>query len=105
MFTRSFQLDQFIKYSNESWIKVITGVRRSGKSILLRQVKDSLRRNGVSMDQLHVVRFNQLHRQLLIDWPSLAASIEKSSPLKRKTTSSSTNLTRLTLWFPSCRIY
>ncbi|MCX2186204.1 AAA family ATPase [Limosilactobacillus pontis] len=84
MFTRSLQLDQFIKYSDKSWIKVITGVRRSGKSILLRQVKDSLRRSGVSMDQLHVVRFNQLHRQLLIDWPSLAASIEKKFAAKKE---------------------
>lgn len=84
MFTRSLQLDQFIKYSDKSWIKVITGVRCSGKSILLRQVKDSLRRSGVSMDQLHVVRFNQLHRQLLIDWPSLAASIEKKFAAKKE---------------------
>ncbi len=36
------------------------------------------------MDQLHVVRFNQLHRQLLIDWPSLAASIEKKLAAKKE---------------------
>jgi predicted AAA+ superfamily ATPase len=77
MFTRSYQLDQFEKCTDKSRIKVISGVRRSGKSILLRQVKDTLRRTGVGKDQLHVVHFNQLHRQLLIDGPSLAATIKE----------------------------
>lgn len=84
MFTRSYQLDQFAKCADKSRIKIIAGVRRSGKSILLRQVKDSLRRNGVDKGQLHVVRFKQLHRQLLIDGPSLAATIKEKLVVGRE---------------------
>ena len=84
MFIRSFQLDQFEKYADKSRIKVITGVRRSGKSILLRQVKSTLRRRGVNKEQLHFVSFSQLHRQLLIDWPSLAAMIKKKLVAKKE---------------------
>lgn len=84
MFTRSFQLDQFEKYADKSRIKVITGVRRSGKSILLRQVKATLRRQGVNKAQLHVICFNQLHRQLLVDWRSLASSIKEKLVAKKE---------------------
>ena len=40
MFTRLYQLDQLERCDDIQRIKVITGVRRSGKTILLRQVKD-----------------------------------------------------------------
>ena len=76
MFKRSFQLDQFNNFSSNGVIKVFTGVRRAGKTILLRQVKDSLRRQGVENKQLTFIRFNQLHRGLLADQAGLLASIK-----------------------------
>ena len=71
MFIRSDQLDQLEKCDSIRYIKVITGVRRCGKTILLRQVKDSLRRCGVANNQIHFFNFSQLHRQQLADWQSL----------------------------------
>lgn len=77
MFIRSIQLDQLEKCTDIQCIKVITGVRRCGKTILLRQVKDSLRRHGIANNQIHFFNFGQFHRRQLIDWHLLAASISK----------------------------
>lgn len=77
MFIRSNQLDQLERYDSTRCIKVITGVRRSGKTILLRQVKDSLRRRGVANNQIHFFNFNQRHRCQLVDWQSLINLISK----------------------------
>lgn len=77
MFTRICQLDQLENYDDNQRIKVITGVRRSGKTILLRQVKDSLRRRGVTNNQIHFINFSQLHRRQLVDWRPLASTISK----------------------------
>ena len=77
MFIRSDQLDQLEKCDSIRYIKVITGVRRCGKTILLRQVKDSLRRCGVANNQIHFFNFSQLHRQQLADWQSLINLISK----------------------------
>lgn len=77
MFTRICQLDQLENYDDNRRIKVITGVRRSGKTILLRQVKDSLRRCGVTNNQIHFINFSQLHRRQLVDWRPLASTISK----------------------------
>ncbi len=83
MFTQIYQLDQLEKCDDIQRIKVITGVRRSGKTILLRQVKDSLRRRGVANNQIHFFNFSQLHRRQLIDWQTLAASINKKLIAKK----------------------
>ena len=77
MFIRLDQLDQLEKCDSIRYIKVITGVRRCGKTILLRQVKDSLRRCGVANNQIHFFNFSQLHRQQLADWQSLINLISK----------------------------
>lgn len=77
MFTRLYQLDQLERCDDIQRIKVITGVRRSGKTILLRQVKDSLRRHGIANNQIHFINFNQLYRRQLVDWHTLASAISK----------------------------
>ncbi|MCH3921376.1 ATP-binding protein [Limosilactobacillus sp.] len=59
MFVRNLQLDQLEKYADSQLIKVISGVHRSGKTVLLQQLKDRLRRQGVSNDQFQFIRFGQ----------------------------------------------
>ncbi|MGN1282459.1 MAG: ATP-binding protein [Limosilactobacillus sp.] len=83
MFVRSYQLDQLKECNDNQCVKVITGVRRCGKTILLRQVKDSLRRRGVANSQIHFFNFSQFYRQQLVDWPVLAASISKKLIAKK----------------------
>lgn len=75
MFTRSIQPDQFKSFNNNEVIKVIIGVRRAGKTILLNQLKDTLRRHGVNNNQLHFIRFPRLRQELLVDPESLLTMI------------------------------
>lgn len=47
MIQRTFYLNQLKKFENTDFIKVITGVRRSGKSVLLMQYRDYLKEKGI----------------------------------------------------------
>ena len=46
-------------YENEL-IKVLIGIRRSGKSIILKQIKDELLTNGVDSDHIIFINFEDL---------------------------------------------
>ena len=52
MIIRETYLKQIIPLVDKNLIKVLTGVRRSGKTVLLSQVKDYLLENGRSKDQI-----------------------------------------------------
>ena len=47
MYNRPFYLEQMIRAKDSDFVKVITGVRRCGKSTLLKLFKDYLMNNGV----------------------------------------------------------
>ena len=46
---REYYLDKLIKRQNNGLIKVITGIRRCGKSTLLLEFQNYLREKGVSV--------------------------------------------------------
>lgn len=46
---REIYLEQIRPYYDVDLIKVITGVRRAGKSILLDTIKDELIKNGINI--------------------------------------------------------
>ena len=45
---REIYLEQIRPYYDSDIIKVITGVRRSGKSVLLEAIRDELIQNGIN---------------------------------------------------------
>lgn len=53
---REIYLDQIRPFYDVDLIKVITGIRRSGKSILLESIKDEMISNGLSAD--HIIFLN-----------------------------------------------
>ncbi|BES66444.1 ATP-binding protein [Gottschalkiaceae bacterium SANA] len=56
MKSRDLYLNQLITFKNKKLIKVITGLRRSGKSTLLSLFENHLLANGVDKD--HIIRMN-----------------------------------------------
>lgn len=52
MIVRQAYFDQIIPLINKKLIKVLTGVRRSGKTVLLSQIKDYLLDTGISKDNI-----------------------------------------------------
>lgn len=50
--TRKEYLEKLISFKDTDFIKVITGVRRSGKSVLLKQYMQYLQESGVSEDHI-----------------------------------------------------
>ncbi len=57
MIKRELYLNKIRGFYNNELIKVITGVRRSGKSVLLRQIIEELKANGISDDHIIYINF------------------------------------------------
>ncbi len=60
---------------NTELIKVFTGIRRSGKSVMLELVKDELKNSGVSEKNFLCINFEQFSQADLLDAKSLYARI------------------------------
>lgn len=62
-------------------IKVITGLRRSGKSVIMRQVQDTLIRNGIQKNQIIYYNFESFIHEELLDAKKLYQAIIKQAQL------------------------
>ena len=60
MIRRDEYLDRLISFRDEPLIKVVTGIRRCGKSTLLEMYRDYLLDNGVGEDQIVAINFEDL---------------------------------------------
>lgn len=85
MIQRKEYLDLLKKWKDEQVIKVITGIRRCGKSTLLNLYQDYLRTQGVADDQIVYVNFEELEYEDLLDYKALYNYI-KSRLHSEKTT-------------------
>ena len=68
---RKEYLDQLINWKDEQVIKVVTGIRRCGKSTLLLQFQQWLKENGVADEQIVSVNFEELEYEELLDYKKL----------------------------------
>lgn len=57
MIARPIYIEQLKNFINKPQIKIITGIRRSGKSTVLRLLKEVLLDSGVNEEQLISVNF------------------------------------------------
>jgi len=71
MILRENYLEKLRKSKNLDFIKVITGIRRSGKSTLLKQFQAELIKNGVSSKNIISVNFEDLESEPLLDYHRL----------------------------------
>ena len=79
--SRDEYLDQLIRRRHSPYIKVITGVRRCGKSYLLKYLFcDHLRAEGVRDDQIIIVELDDDRFEDLRDRQALREFVERNAP-------------------------
>ncbi len=71
MIERTEYLNKLIEWKEERIIKVVTGIRRSGKSTLLELYSNYLRKTGVSDEQIIFINFEALENEHLLDYKAL----------------------------------
>ncbi len=76
MVERKEYLDRLIQWKDEQVIKVVTGIRRCGKSTLLLQYQTWLKENGISKEQIVSVNFEELEYEELHDYRKLYAYLK-----------------------------
>ena len=65
MIERTNYLQKLIAWKDEQIIKVVTGIRRCGKSTLLDIYKGYLKENGIGDEQIISVNFEDLENEIL----------------------------------------
>lgn len=71
MIQRQEYLEKMIAYREKQFIKVITGVRRCGKSTLFLLYQDYLKQNGVKGEQIISINLEDLEYENLLDYKAL----------------------------------
>lgn len=71
MIERKEYLQKLIQWKDEQVIKVVTGMRRCGKSTLLMQYQDYLKSIGVEDDQIITINFEDLEYEELCEYKVL----------------------------------
>lgn len=71
MILRPSYLDKIKPFINKTQIKIITGIRRSGKSTVLRLLKEELLVEGIKQEQIIAVNFESFAYSELLEAPKL----------------------------------
>ena len=74
---RSAYLAQLAAWRDKQIIKVITGIRRSGKSTLMAQYQQQLLSLGVKPEQIQVYNFEDLANEPLLDYRALHSHVSE----------------------------
>jgi uncharacterized protein len=84
MVTRETYLQKLRLLKNQNVIKVITGIRRCGKSTLLEAFKNELKASGVSSDDIIFLNFEERENLHLTNWTTLYDEIIKKIKTNKK---------------------
>lgn len=85
MIVRETYLNKLRKYRDKKLIKVITGIRRCGKSTLMQLFQKHLTESGVETDQIIAINFEDFEYYDLLETKTLYAYLkEKISDSKKK---------------------
>lgn len=86
MIQREIYLNKLRQLKNQNLIKVITGIRRSGKSTLLEAFKDELLSDGISSRNIIFLNFEERENINYTSWTVLYDEIIKKVLILRKHT-------------------
>lgn len=84
MIHREVYLSKLRQLKNQNLIKVITGIRRSGKSCLLEAFKDELLKDGVAPENIIFLNFEERENINFTNWTSLYDEIIKKVKTSKK---------------------
>jgi len=68
---RTNYLSKLNWFKEKNLIKVVTGIRRSGKSVLMEQFQEQLKREGVKEEQIISLNFEKLENEDLLDYKKM----------------------------------
>ena len=77
MIIRQEYLNQLRLLKDQKVIKVITGIRRSGKSTLLELFREDLKKQNIAKEQIQFFNFEEEKNVDLRDWRKLHQTIEE----------------------------
>ncbi len=81
MIERKEYMNLLEKWRDKKTIKVVTGIRRCGKSSLLRMFREKLLSDGVSEEQVQDLNFEDLDNEPFLDYKILYAHVKQNSLL------------------------
>lgn len=79
MINREIYMKQILDFMDRPVVKVITGMRRSGKSVLLELTMEELRRRGIEEKQIFYVNFESLQFEHLKNYKSIYQAISAAA--------------------------
>lgn len=98
MFTRKLYMEKLEKFKDTEFVKVITGVRRSGKTFILRMFRDRLLNEGISKEQIIFINFESMKYRELVDSTSFYQYVMKQSIHNKKMYLFFDEIQRVTDW-------
>lgn len=60
MIYRPMYIDKIMRYTDAPFVKILTGIRRCGKSTILKMIMEELKKQGVSEEQILSYRFDSM---------------------------------------------
>jgi len=84
MFLRKKYLNKIEPFIESDLIKVITGMRRSGKSVLLNQIKDKISANGIGTEQIVFINFESFKYKKLYNAETLYSYLSERLDMNNK---------------------
>ena len=76
---RETYMKQILDFMDKPVVKVITGMRRSGKSVLLELTKEAIRKNGVEEKQIFSINFESLQFENMKNYKALYEAISATA--------------------------
>lgn len=77
MIKRTIYLNRINPFIDKDIIKVITGIRRSGKSVLLQQIQDELVQRGKNKANFIYINFEDLQYESLLNYRKINRELVK----------------------------
>ena len=64
MIYRPIYVEKILAYTDTPFVKILTGVRRCGKSTILKMIMENLRERGIPEDRIVSYRFDSMEYEL-----------------------------------------